>query len=296
MDFKHLYIKYCNPSNNLDSFTLQYQLRDNSIVPKWCERIESAQKKYTIDDPTRFYGFGSKKDQIEKAVTSINNCINVINGFESIIDRQLKTVDDQDTLNYLHHIFEIYHGPLDKQIHELWQRAPIEVRRALAELNILVHRCESIQRQALPRHVVTYYGLPKNKILDDDDYWVFEDTVTFGTVYLNYVEIGKTLDDLAMDNDQYIFDSGFQPFRHYSADFNIKFWNDDPRQVVDNRAKIKHYYDQNSEFFKQKQLPWGHRLLTSGSVPLADLVYSGSKKELLKKLESHQQVAEVILL
>lgn len=296
MDFKHLYIKYCNPSNNLDSFTLQYQLRDNSVVPKWCERIESAQKKYTIDDPTRFYGFGSKKDQIEKAVTSINNCIKVINGFESIIDRQLKTVDDQDTLNYLHHIFEIYHGPLDKQIHELWQRAPKEVRRALAELNILVHRCESIQRQALPRHVVTYYGLPKNKILDDDDYRVFEDTVTFGTVYLNYVEIGKTLDDLAMDNDQYIFDSGFQPFRHYSADFNIKFWNDDPRQVADNRAKIKHYYDQNSEFFKQKQLPWGHRLLTSGSVPLADLVYSGSKKELLKKLESHQQVAEVILL
>lgn len=296
MDFKHLYIKYCNPSNNLDSFTLQYQLRDNSVVPKWCERIESAQKKYTIDDPSRFYGFGSKKDQIEKAVTSINNCIKVINGFESIIDRQLKTVDDQDTLNYLHHIFEIYHGPLDKQIHELWQRAPKEVRRALAELNILVHRCESIQRQVLPRHVVTYYGLPKNKILDDDDYRVFEDTVTFGTVYLNYVEIGKTLDDLAMDNDQYIFDSGFQPFRHYSADFNIKFWNDDPRQVVDNRAKIKHYYDQNSEFFKQKQLPWGHRLLTNGSVPLADLVYSGSKKELLKKLESHQQVAEVILL
>lgn len=296
MDFKHLYIKYCNPSNNLDSFTLQYQLRDNSVVPKWCERIESAQKKYTIDDPSRFYGFDSKKDQIEKAVTSINNCIKVINGFESIIDRQLKTVDDQDTLNYLHHIFEIYHGPLDKQIHELWQRAPIEVRRALAELNILVHRCESIQRQALPRHVVTYYGLPKNKILDDDDYRVFEDTVTFGTVYLNYVEIGKTLDDLAMDNDQYIFDSGFQPFRHCSADFNIKFWNDDPRQVADNRAKIKHYYDQNSEFFKQKQLPWGHRLLTSGSVPLADLVYSGSKKELLKKLESHQQVAEVILL
>ena len=296
MDFKHLYIKYCNPSNNLDSFTLQYQLRDNSVVPKWCERIESAQKKYTIDDPSRFYGFGSKKDQIEKAVTSINMKNDIMFATDIAKRLQLKTVDDQDTLNYLHHVFEVYHGPLDEQTNELWQRAPEEVRRSLAELNILVHRCESIQRQALPRHVVTYYGLPKNKILDDDDYRVFEDTITFGTVYLNYVEIGKTLDDLAMDNDQYIFDSGFQPFRHYSADFNIKFWNDDPRQVADNCAKIKHYYDQNSEFFKQKQLPWGHRLLTSGSVPLADLVYSGSKKELLKKLESHQQVAEVILL
>jgi hypothetical protein len=145
MDFKHLYIKYCNPSNNLDSFTLQYQLRDNSVVPKWCERIESAQKKYKIDDPNRFYGFGSKKDQIKKAIISINNCIKIINDFESIIDRQLKDVNDQDTLNYLHHVFEVYHGPLDEQTNELWQRAPEQVRRALAELNILVHRCESIQ-------------------------------------------------------------------------------------------------------------------------------------------------------
>jgi len=294
--FKHLYISYSKPDNPLDTFTLQYKLRNHQVVGKWCQQLCEAQAKYKIDAPERFYGFGTRREQISQAIKQINNCIGTINKFETIIDRKLKNINDQDTLNYLHHIFEVYHGLLDQQTHEFWLRAPKQVQRALANLNVLVHRCESVGRQALPRHVVTYYGLPKNKMLDDDDYTVFEDTVTFGTVYLNYVEIGKTLDDLAFDNDQYIGDDAFRPFRHYSADFNIKFWSSDNRQVESNRATIKAYYDANEKFFKDKKLFWGHPYLSSGSVPLADLVYSGSKKELLKELESHQWVREVILL
>ena len=296
MDLKHLYIKYCNPSNSLDTFTLEYQLRDNSIVPKWYQQVNQAQSKYSIDDPGRFYGFGPIQEQIKDAIDQINNCIKTINKFESIIDRKLKDINDQDTLNYLHHIFEVYHGLLDQQTHEFWLRAPTQVRRALADLNVLVHRCESVSRQALPRHVVTYYGLPKTEVLDQEDYSLFEDTVNFGTVYLNYVEIGKTLDDLAVDNDQYIGDDAFRPFNHYSADFNIKFWSSDDRQVESNRATMKAYYDTNSEFFESKKLPWGHPYLASGCIPLADLQYTGNSKELLKELEMHQWVKEVIFL
>jgi len=296
MMFKNLYIAYSNPTDPLDTVTLQYRLRDNSVVPKWCERMESAQEKYPIDAPDRFYGFGTIQEQIQQAIKQINSCIKIVNKFEPIIDRQLKDVDDQDTLNYLHHIFEVYHGLLDQQTHEFWLRAPKQVQRALADLNVLVHRCESVQRKALPRHVVTYYGLPKTEMLDQEDYSLFEDAVTFGTVYLNYVEIGKTLDDLAFDNDQYIGDDAFRPYKHYSADFNVKFWSSDDRQVESNRAIIKTYYDANSEFFESKKLPWGHPYLASGNIPLADLQYTGNRKELLKELETHQWVREVILL
>jgi hypothetical protein len=294
--FKNLYIAYSNPTDPLDTFTLEYRLRDNSVVPKWCERIEAAQKKYTIDAPDRFYGFGAVKEQIANAIYRINTCIKIINEFEPIIERSLTNINDQDTLNYLHHIFEIYHGLLDQQTHEFWQRAPENVRQALADLNILIHRCESVQRKVSPRHVITYYGLAKDKILDLEDYKLFEDIVKFGTVYLNYVEIGKTLDDLAVDNDQYISDDAFCPYQHFSADFNVKFWSSDDRQIRENRAKIKQYYDAHIDFFKKKQLSWGHPYLTSGNIPLADLQYTGSHKELLKELESHQQVKKVILL
>jgi hypothetical protein len=296
MMFKNLYIAYSNPIDPLDCFTLEYRLRDNSVVPRWCQQIEQAQSKYSIDDPGRFYGFGSIQEQTKNAVKQINNCVKTINRFEPIIDRQLKDVSDVDTLNYLHHIFEVYHGLLDQQTHGFWIRAPKQVQRALADLNVLVHRCESIGRQALARHVVTYYGLPKTQVLDQEDYSLFEDVVGFGTVYLNYVEIGKTLDDLAIDNDQYIGDDAFRPFKHYSADFNVKFWSSDDRQAESTRATIKAYYDTNREFFLSKNLPWGHPYLASGSIPLADLQYTGNHKELLKELESHQCVREVILL
>lgn len=292
----NLYIKYCNPTNKLDTFTLQYKLRNNPVVPKWCERIESAQAKYSIDDPARFYGFGSIKEQIQNSIDNINNAIAVINNFEKIIDRELKDIHDQDTLNYLHHIFEVYHGLLDHQTHELWQRAPDTVRRALADLNIQVHRCESVQRSAKPRHVITYYGLPKTKTLDSDDYAYFTDKITFGTVYLTYVEIGKTLEDLSIDNDQYIGDDAFQPFKHYSADFNVKFWTNTDRQIESNHANIKLYYDAHNKFFEDRKLPWGHKYLASGSIPLADLVYNGSQRELLEELKTHQYVDNVTLI
>jgi len=296
MSVANLYIKYCNPNNLLDTFTLQYHLRDNAFVPKWCERLESAQAKYSIDDLNRFYGFGSMEEQSQAAVSRINKCIKIINNSEKIIDRKLNDIFDQDTLNYLHHIFEIYHGLLDQQTHEFWQRAPNPVRCALADLNILVHRCESIQRGASPRHVVTYYGIPKDKILDIDDYEYFTDKVNFGTVYLNYVEIGKTLEDLAVDNDQYISDEAFQPFRHYSADFNVKFWSNTDRQIESKNAIIKEYYNANEKFFKNRKLSWGHKHLISGSIPLADLTYNGNKKELLEELKTHQHVASVDLI
>jgi len=296
MMFKNLYIAYSNLTNPLDTFTLEYKLRDNSIVPKWCERVKSAQQQYKIDNPNRFYGFGDINEQKIDSLSRINGRIKTINSFEKIIDRTLKDVDDQDTLNYLHHIFEVYHGLLDQQTHEFWQRAPKDVQVALADLNVLVHRCESVQRSARPRHVVTYYGLPKTTTLDIDDYKYFTDDYRFGTVYLNYVEIGKTLEDLAQDNDQYITDEAFKPFTHYSADFNIKFWNEDSRQLYQKHVKIKYYYDANKKFFDQRGLYWGHPYLQNGSVPLADLQYTGSRKELLKELESHQQVKEVILL
>jgi hypothetical protein len=296
MMFKNLYIAYCNPTDPLDTLTLQYKLRDNSVVPKWCEQVESAQKQYKIDDPKRFYGFGDINEQKIDSLNRINNCVKTINSFEKIIDRTLVDVSDQDTLNYLHHIFEVYHGLLDQQTHEFWQRAPETVRSALSDLNVLVHRCESVQRVTNPRHVVTYYGLPKTEILDIDDYKYFTDNYQFGTVYLNYVEIGKTLEDLALDDDQYIADEAFRPFKHYSADFNVKFWNEDSRQLHQKHVKIKYYYDANKKFFDQQGLYWGHPYLQNGSVPLADLVYSGNKRELLKELESHQRVREVTLL
>lgn len=287
---QHLLIEYCNSSNHADSVTLTYKLRTHPVVAKWVERVKLAQAQYSIDDPGRFYGFGPIEQQQQYALTSINNCIDIINNFEPLIARKLTQLDDQDTLNYLHHIFEVYHGLLDQQTHEFYLRAPAEVQKALADLNILVHRCESAYRGAMPRHVVTWYGLPKDVELDEADYQWFEHSTTFGTVYLNYVEIGKTLEDLAHDNDQYIADEAFKPFKHYSADFNVRFWTDSDRQIEENDSIIKTYYDKNEQFFKDRGFAWDTPQLARGTIPLADLV---DEPGVISKLENYQRVKSV---
>lgn len=293
MSYTHLEIIYGG------DFSIKYRLRDHPVVAKWAERLKSAQKQYLIDDPKRFYGFGSYEDQVTDSLNKINSCIDTINHFESIIDRKMTDINDQDTLNYLHHIFEVYHGFLDQQDQNFWKRSPKEVQKALADLNVLVHTCESVSRGANPRHVVTYYGLPKTETLDFEDYKYFTSNIEFGTVYLNYVEIGKTLEDLAIDNDKYIGDDAFRPFRHYSADFNIKFYN--YRQTDNDYAKVKNYYDENLNFFESRGYPWGHPYLTPGQIPLADVEGPDIgrdffKEHILTTLEQKQKVTSVNLL
>jgi hypothetical protein len=260
------------------------------VTHKWIERVGQAQSQYHIDNPGRFYGFGSIEQQTLYALDQMNKCIDTINQYQPIVTRRLIDVNDQDTLNYLHNIFEQYHGLLDQQNTAFWNDAPVDVKIALADLNLLVHRCESIARGAEPRHVVTWYGLPKTETLADEDYQLFDTDIAFGTVYLNYVEIGKTLEDLAVDNDQYISDDAFQPFYHYSADFNVKFWT---RQTGQIDSIIKEYYDKHSDFFASRNLMWGDPKLSIGAIPLADL---DSDPALVEQLSTKQWVKSVTLI
>ena len=295
MDYTKLLITYTNDDN---SFVIPYTLRNNSIVPRWIERVQLAQQQYPIDDPGRFYGFGSIEQQINESLFKINQCIDIINNFEPIIKKTLTDVNDYDTLNYLHHIFEEYHGLLDQQDHPFWTRSPTSVRTALADLNICVHRCESASRGAPRRHVVTYYGLPKTETLTEQDYSLFEPKVQFGTVYLNYVEIGKTLEDLTIDRDEYISDDAFKPWNYYSADFNVKFWQDDPVLIEQLDVKISEYYDSQKEFFESRGYSKDDYRLVRGGIPLADLDEPAIGKDfyrdhIVTQLNKHQWVKSV---
>jgi len=276
MEYSKLLITYADGD---DELIVPFTLRDNSVVPKWTERVFKAQKQYPIDDPGRFYGFGSLEEQVSEALSLINGNIDIINAHDNIIDRRLENVNDQDTLNYLHHIFETHHGLLDQQQKDM----PERVLEALADLNVCVHRCESVARGAKPRHVVTYYGLPKDRQLEKDDFDCFERTITTGTAYLNYVEIGKTLPDLYRDNDSYIGDEAFRPYNYYSADFNVKFWTIDGRQADTEYANIREYYAQHRDYFESKGWFWGDKRLTAEHCPLADIDDIGQIQEIAKR-------------
>lgn len=281
LNYKKLHITYSNPDNFGDSVQIDYKIRQTPIAAKWVDRVLTAQRMgYSIDDPCRFYGFGSIEEQTNDALSNINNIIIKLKHWINI-DYQLISVADQDVLNQLHHVFEMEHGLLDK-------KNPDSVfKQHLCNLNLAVHRCESVARGAYPRHVVTYFGLPKDQILDDNDYQYFERPVTFGTVYINYVEIGKTLYDLMLDNDRYIQPEAVQPFCHYSADFVVKFWADSGDALLDD---LQTYYAKHQDFFTSIGYDWEELARSIGSIPVADLDHSG---DILKDLESRQFVKAV---
>jgi hypothetical protein len=227
-----------------DELDLVFDIYDDTISRLWLERM-SLRHAWPMDDHRRFYGFGDLETQRQDAETRLRHDILVINQYQPIINREWTSLDDQDLLNYLHNIFERYHGLLDQQNTDWWHSAPREVQQALARLNVNVHRAESVVRKNLPRFVCTWYGQPKTHQLNQEQIQQHGKLQTdWGGVYLNYVAIGKTLEDLYNDRDHYIGDDAFQPFYHYSSDFVVRFYDQQP-----DLAEIAKYYFQHQDFF-----------------------------------------------
>ena len=117
--------------------------------------------------------------------------------------------------------------------------------------------------------------------------------IQFGTVYLNYCEIGKTLEDLVHDRDIYISDDAFKPFGHYSADFNVAFYNKDLRPQL---PSMQAYIDQHEKFFFDRGI---ENVYNTQALPLrfpvADLEYTGALDEMVSKIKSRQRINQITI-
>ena len=280
----------------LTDLTLKFKVLNTPIARLWVERM-SLRDHYPLDHPERFYGFNTQEKDIAIALSMIQHSIDTINNYSPIITKQLACIDDQDTLNYLHNIFERYHGLLDHQDQEFFVNAPQEVKQALADLNINVHRCESVIRGNPPRFVCTWYGLPKTKTLPLEfikQYGMIKPK--FGTVCLNYCEIGKTLEDLTFDRDNYISDEAFQPFNHYSADFNVKLYEETDAEIDEKLTTIETYFKDHIRFFHDRGYStFEDPKLLPLKFPVAELIETMPKEQLIKEIQQRQQVTKVTI-
>ena len=295
--YKKMHVTYSGE----DDLTLTYNINETSIAQRWAALLDEAIQQYTIDDPKRLYGFDTLDEERQKAVNAINECVDTINNYRpGFVERRMTTQLHQDDLNYLHHIFEVYHGMLNEP-HEFFVEAPKEVRQALGQLNLEVHRCESMAegtvRKMLPGHFVTYYDQPRGpgvRTLEDEDYEHFTEFVEFGTVYLLYVEIGKTLQDMALDDDDHIGDEAYKPFRHYASDFIIRYWGMPVESINKYHRLYKQHYDENKEFYDSRY-NYSHIYNRPGNIPLAKLQTHLSPIEVVTEIQKRQFVSSVKL-
>jgi len=274
-------------------FLLEFEVLDTPIAELWLERMNQ-RHQWPMDDPNRFYGFNSAEKEFDRAEQQISDCIEVINSYQKIIHRPFTHARDQDCLNYLHNIFEQYHGLLDQQDHEFWKQAPTEVRQALANLNVAVHRCESL-KNSKPRMVCTWFGMPKTQTLSATQINRYGQlSPRYGSVCLNYAEIGKTLENLAHDNDEYIGDDAFRPFDHYSADFVVRFYSDSAQDVQKRLQGMQHYYNQNIKFFHDRGYDkFDDPRLQPLRFPVAQLVETMPRDQLYSTIAQHQHINRI---
>jgi hypothetical protein len=280
------------------SVELVFDVLDTPVATLWLERM-SHRHQWPMDNPDRFYGFNTVEQERHRALHTMQQCIDTVNQYQPIINRTLACVDDQDTLNYLHNIFERYHGQLDQQSHEFWQTAPDAVRQALAMINITVHRCESLRGGTMnTRFVCTWYGMPKIKTLDTVLQQQYGSNASeFGGVYLNYCEIGKTATDMAMDNDQYMADEMFRPFNYYSSDFRVDLYDESTDTVQRQQRKTADYVTKHQEFFKRFGVHSADDVRVQPlKFKVAQLVYDSANKEcIISQIRANQYVNSVII-
>lgn len=275
---------------------LKFQLINTPLTALWLERMQ-LRNSWPLDHPDRFYGFNSPVQEEQQALQNIKRCIDTINSYQPVIDRTLTDIHDQDTLNYLHNIFEKYHGLLDQQNHDFWIQAPDAVKKSLAELNLAVHRCETVYRSCRPRLVCTWFGMPKTQTIPDDYFYKYGHLCPgFGSVCINYVEIGKTLEDLALDNDKYIGDDAFKPFNYYSADFVVRFFEEDLEEVRQRLTSMKRYYQQHQSFFQSKGITdFNNSKILPHRLPVAELIETQPRDQLIEQIRQQQYITKVVL-
>jgi hypothetical protein len=276
---------------------LQFKILDTPLAELWLERMAN-RTQYPLDNPDRFYGFDSQQDAEAKALAQIQQTCAEINSWNIIVEKSIESVHDQDTLNYLHNVFECWHGLLDQvPEHPVYGKFPDQIRWHLANLNVDVHRCESVSKGNRPRFVCTWYGLPKTKTLPVDlmqQYGTLNPK--FGSVCLNYVEIGKTVEDLTQDNDNYISDKAFRPFTHYSADFNVRLYEETVAYSSKKLLHMQEYYNQHQDFFFEH----GYTTFQDPRVlplrfPVAQLIETTTQEQLLADIQKQQCVTKVYI-
>lgn len=292
-DSKIIHIELINHDES-SNIGIDFKLRNTDISRKWLVELdEFINSNQEIDDPERFYNFPYSKYTKSFVVDQLNQVVDTVNSYSpGLIAVSLQEDITQDTLNYLHHIFEVYHGLYDEQTsNKFFNNAPIEVQLALRNLNILIHRYESLGQ--IPRFVATWYSKPGRKLLAEKDFKEFTLIETWGTMYINYCEVGKTLFDLYNDNDKYIDPKAFKPLHHYSMDFTVRFTDKDRSYYQDLEENIWQYYDNHDQFFFDQGYVKYDPRLSLGLIPVADLILTDSKENTIDLIGKHQKIKSI---
>jgi hypothetical protein len=281
-------------TNHTSDYDLYFDVVDISIAHRWLQEVNLfIQNNQPWDDSTRFYNFPNTVWTQESTAKKIQQLCRTINAHSpGLVVIPNSSGITQDELNYLHNIFERYHGLYDQQSsNKFYSTAPAEVQQALGDLNIWIHRYESLGD--IPRFVMTWRDKPGRQPIHDTDFQYFTLAEEWGDLRLNYCEIGKPLYDLWHDNDRYISAAAFKPQHWFAFDFTVRFTSHDPNYFGQVEDHIWNYFDDNSDMFANLGYKKHDPKLALGAITVAKLRQSQPRDVIMQMIDQHQTVKRI---
>ena len=143
---------------NNETVTINFQENETQLGQKWAKALrDEIDKGITIPQPNRIYNLNDEWSE-SKVCDAINECIDIINAYDKIIDFRLNKSMTQDDSNKLHHFFEIMRGENDEP-NEYYLRSPKHVREAIEEYNVLIHRWEDLWINDHKLQILNHYKI-----------------------------------------------------------------------------------------------------------------------------------------
>jgi len=286
---RNLIVRLSKQQDYSKIFDLEFDLVQSDFLPKWVDRfLHTQQRQDVVSEPWAMYNLNEWTNEytLDFLNKNILQCNKISAG---MFNRTITDINDQDTLNYLHSVFELHHGQLDA-----WLKNPVfsqangnVLRQCLSHINQTIHRCEGQNKN--PKIRVVYFDIPKTETFTKADYEFFTDSIDFGGVYTLYADVGKNLESLAVDNDVHHHD--FVPNLHYSIDFSIRFHDDDGKSK---KSIYKNYFDNHIQYFSDKGYTENDPRLTTGAIKLAQLRYE-NKQEVLDEVSKYNNIQSVFV-
>jgi len=183
----------------------------------------------------------------------------------------------QERLNVLHKRFEIMRGSIERP-GKTFQDAPLDLREAIQDYNLLIHRIESMLPFYIPWRsppsptVVAAFDHRRRRVkLRRSEMREFHLRLEFGCLYLNYCEVGKHVLEAYQDRDTVVGVANLRPQAHLSADAKAFFGADwGPSRSEGTARELRAWWDAHG-LAAATGRAWGDPALALGYAPVARL-------------------------
>lgn len=258
--------------NNL--LELKYNLHQNPSAQIWFECLKNAVENSFVDS-TQFYNFKNRPDlTTENLVQVLEKTITELTPFLPELARvKLGKESDselQKNLNDLHTNFAHSHL-IEKSIahanSKLW-----------SDFNSLIHQIEST---LIAKNLKTQLKISRIEFawrnnfktpIPEICYSDFALKKTFGSLQINYCQVGRHLHELFFAQDDNVPIEHIQPQRFFSANSTMWFGPDlTDKYEIETTAKIHDWFDAKKEKFHAAGIQWNRQDKALGSVTVAQL-------------------------